>query len=274
MVILDAARRGRGATDIRVDNCAYTIDAVNMLQVNKSTGRERPIRATTQYQWQNARGRWFAFGAEANAKIVHAQYSGYDSVTITVSDLAYTIDLGLMEQRNNLSGRVRPIRLTFNTEGHALEAVCKSAPSRAVEGSSMEYMLKITYLGDTRRVKVEWPRGSVSEGILACIWNAVSGCFGAMPENIIYQYVDADGDACTLVASTVEDFLSFACNGVLRLLVSGGTSHPHASMEVLSRPTDSFNCCISTPPTTPFAAQRHDAEELSIEDQYELIEWS
>merc|ERR1712203_362429 len=216
----------------------------------------------------------FAFGTEANAKIVHAQRSGYDSTTITVRDQAYTIDLGLMEQRNDSSGRVRPIRFMCSNEGHTLEASCKSAPSRAVDRSSMEYMLKVTYLGDTRRVKVDWPRGSASEDVHACILNATRGCFDAMPAHIKYQYVDADGDACTLVASTVEDFLSFACNGVLRLLVSGGASHPNASMEVVSRPTDSLNCCISAPPTTPCSAQSNDFVELSIEDEYEMIEWS
>merc|ERR1711963_321412 len=118
--------------------------------------------------------------------------------------------------------------------GHTLETTCRSASSRAVDRGSMEYMLKVTYLGDTRRVKVEWPRESASENVHACILNATRGCFDAMPAHMTYQYVDADGDACTLVASSVEDFLSFARNGVLRLLVSGGASHPHAATEAVS----------------------------------------
>merc|ERR1712087_310193 len=118
MAILNAICCGHQETEIAVDKFTYIVDVVNMLQVNKSTGRERPIRATSQYQWQNGRGRWFAFGPASNAQIVHAQNSGCDSVGITIGDQAYTIDLGLLEQRNDSSGRFRPIRLTSTTDGH------------------------------------------------------------------------------------------------------------------------------------------------------------
>jgi len=181
-----------------------------------------------------------------------------------------------MEQRNDSSGRIRPIRRTFNTENNdnVLNEPSTCARLSSIGSSPMEYVLKIKYLADTRRKKVEWPRQSVSTDVYTHILNAVKECFDDFPTSISCQYVDAEGDACTLVPSTVEDCLSFARNGVLRLIVSNVPSPAHAPIAVTPSAADSRSWSMCTPLATPRASEGAAEVELSIEDQYELIEWS
>jgi hypothetical protein len=102
-----------------------------------------------------------------------------------------------------------------------------ASPSQHVSSSTTRQAseqlltLKVRLDGDTRRARVAWATGACPARVLGEIRSAVQRVFGTSLEgaDFVLKYFDADGDACTLVEATLDDGISFARDGALRLLV-------------------------------------------------------
>jgi len=82
-------------------------------------------------------------------------------------------------------------------------------------------VLKATVAGDTRRLSLSWPIDADAIDILAEVSAAVVAGF-ALPDSSLISamtYLDEEGDHCTLVKSTLRDFMRAGTDGVLRLVV-------------------------------------------------------
>lgn len=83
--------------------------------------------------------------------------------------------------------------------------------------------LKVEFEGDLRRLRLKLPK-DVSEGEkLQTIQEAIRHGFSWSEEEnagVTLKYKDEEGDLCTLVEATVEDFLAQPAVGALRLLAS------------------------------------------------------
>jgi len=92
-----------------------------------------------------------------------------------------------------------------------------------IAGSSSTYVLKVSSKSDTRRLTVRWPVGASSKSIFVSICKDINESLGLVEVGTGKSpllYFDDDGDECTLVASTVEDFLTLSKRGVLKLRVA------------------------------------------------------
>jgi len=103
--------------------------------------------------------------------------------------------------------------------------------------------------------------------VVAKIDAAVRDCIGHHLDQhaeIMLNYTDDDGDVCSLVQETLEDCLSFAHNGVLKLLVEqDGVDYTKPSAQAISQGSIS----IASPRGSP---QLNCAFEHTIDEEYEL----
>mmetsp|Transcript_9299 Transcript_9299/g.16945 ORF Transcript_9299/g.16945 Transcript_9299/m.16945 type:complete len:737 (+) Transcript_9299:35-2245(+) len=84
----------------------------------------------------------------------------------------------------------------------------------------VEHVVKASMGEDTRRLRSSWCASASPEQVLARIQDAVRSGFGLRLESeCIMKYQDEDGDACSLVEPTVQDFLHSKARGTLRLSV-------------------------------------------------------
>jgi len=169
------------------------------------------------------------------------------ALRLEVGDCSYEIDFEHMVQRNVYSGRTRGITrdmywedtehsITWTSEtslrrSRGMESVSSSrglrcAPTSLVTDSrpSEEYphTLKIVFMGAAHRMRVTWHPKMSPADVLGKIDAAVRDCIGRRLDEdaeLALTYTDDDGDVCHLVQETLEDCLSFARNGVLKLLV-------------------------------------------------------
>merc|ERR1711920_426581 len=84
------------------------------------------------------------------------------------------------------------------------------------------HTLKVVFMGVAHRLRVAWPPNVGPVEMVAKIDAAVRDGIGRhldQDAQLALKYTDDDGDACSLVQETLEDCLSFARNGVLKLLV-------------------------------------------------------
>eukprot|EP00441_Pelagodinium_beii_P016429 CAMPEP_0197662154 /NCGR_PEP_ID=MMETSP1338-20131121/52296_1 /TAXON_ID=43686 ORGANISM="Pelagodinium beii, Strain RCC1491" /NCGR_SAMPLE_ID=MMETSP1338 /ASSEMBLY_ACC=CAM_ASM_000754 /LENGTH=249 /DNA_ID=CAMNT_0043239873 /DNA_START=35 /DNA_END=780 /DNA_ORIENTATION=+ len=102
--------------------------------------------------------------------------------------------------------------------------------------------LKVTHGEDTRRLQLEIPEGANCQEALEAIRAAVRTCFNLQDRcaKMTLKYTDEEGDSCTLMEGTVEDFALVSSEGLLRLNLelpaesaekaeSCGTSEPKTS---------------------------------------------
>lgn len=83
--------------------------------------------------------------------------------------------------------------------------------------------LKVEFEGDLRRLRLQLPQGSPEVEKLQTIREAIRHGFSwSDDENagVVLKYKDEEGDLCTLVQATVEDFLAQPGSGPLRLVAT------------------------------------------------------
>jgi hypothetical protein len=80
-----------------------------------------------------------------------------------------------------------------------------------------ERTIKIICGKDTRRGKVNLPQDAASIAAYGAIRSAVATLFETSVETLRLKYEDDEGDLCMLTQHTVDDFLSLAPSGTLRL---------------------------------------------------------
>jgi len=162
------------------------------------------------------------------------------------------------------------------------EAVAASLGTAVSCTETVQRILKITFGDDTRRTRLSWPACTNAQDVIAAIHVAVMEVYDTVALNStepILQYMDEDGDVCSLVAATLQDFLTFAQGDVLRIHVKSGElqveEKPNNS--ILAAPSleavahvestvgrESLDISIATPPCTP---------RRNINEEYEF-EWS
>lgn len=106
---------------------------------------------------------------------------------------------------------------------------------------SVEYVLKVTMVGDTRRLSLAWSSAADYVEVVAAIHAALVDGF-SLADNFgrVLTYPDEDGDECTLVESTVKDFLGLAKGRVLRLFIKSQGS-PVCEVVGGSSPVDEWS---------------------------------
>jgi len=125
-------------------------------------------------------------------------------------------------------------------------------------------IIKATFGQDTRRFRVYFASRAPEE-VLAVLHSTIEVGFGlpegfATPPAYLLKYRDDEGDLCTLVSSTMGDFLELACGeGPLRI-------------EVMKASEGLEGFSIGTPPVSPRGNCSESCSQ-SIEDDYETS-WS
>jgi len=125
-------------------------------------------------------------------------------------------DVGAAPAFPLLSSCVEGIPTRASTEIDSAGELAISAPV-----SLVEHVLKATMTGDTRRLSLSWPISADDAEILTAVHAAVvDGFVLAGQTAYTMTYPDEDGDQCTLVVSTVKDFLGMAKGRTLRVLIN------------------------------------------------------
>jgi len=144
---------------------------------------------------------------------------------------------------------------------HAREASLETKPKQICDCATSQCTLKITFDGDLRRSLAVWYSSSENTTIFEAIEDAVLKTFPALrSQEKIIRYNDEDGDLCTLVIETVDDFVSLATTrGIMKVVVEAlphsGATNCHTENCVSSDAHDLLKDCqgvsIATPPPTP-----------------------
>lgn len=162
-------------------------------------------------------------------------------------------------------------------------------------------VIKVTCGKDMRRLHITWPSGAPPAVIVCAMQNAVETCFGICvsslsPRDYLLKYTDEEGDLCTLVKETVEDFLQLSVGPTMKLTLERSALDNEFEMvgaaeTVSGDGNDDIDCAestipgliegvqeesapekqdffISTPPATPRAGHSCSTES-SIEDDYD-----
>merc|ERR1712232_88908 len=262
-----------------------------------------------QWRWGSSTSRTHTFDKESNAKLEEAYQEWcstgdpeLETFLLQVHDHTYVIDFEAMTQQNLESWRQRAVSryvraCTSLSESRfasdytvaasqpsamgdmervsSSRAPCSTPTSSVTESRPSEeypHTLKIVFMGVAHRLRVAWPPNTGPEEVLAKIDAAVRDCIGRhldQDAELALKYTDDDGDVCSLVQETLEDCLSFARNGVLKLLVEQNSvdyTKPigvPASTQAISQ--DSI--CIASPRGSP---QLNCAFEHTIDEEYEL----
>jgi len=109
---------------------------------------------------------------------------------------------------------------TTSSSSNAWEQRDSSLEEQA-SASFTQYTLKISLGDDRRRLPIKWANGASPEEVYAAIQSAVCTAFRwLLPKSAGFalKYKDDDGDLCTLCPDTLKDCLSFACDGVIRIV--------------------------------------------------------
>lgn len=162
-------------------------------------------------------------------------------------------------------------------------------------------VIKVTCGKDMRRLHIIWPSAAPPAVIVCAIQNAVETCFGICisshsPRDYLLKYTDEEGDLCTLVKETVEDFLQLSLGPTMKLTLEKSTLDSEFEMvgaaeAVSSDVNEDIDCeesaaaedvegikdepasekqdfFISSPPATPRAGCSCSTES-SIEEDYD-----
>merc|ERR1712151_1385629 len=84
-------------------------------------------------------------------------------------------------------------------------------------------ILKVTHGDDTRRAKLEIPVDASAKEIFLAIQATSLSMFSLPPstgENMSLKYLDEEGDFCTLMSGTIDDFVLSTPEGALRLTLT------------------------------------------------------
>lgn len=121
-----------------------------------------------------------------------------------------------VHEESPLMEAIQASKVTFSEE------IARRETRHDNAGSSTTYILKASAQSDMRRLTVRWPTGSSRTFMFDSICKDIRESFG-LPEvgttKNPLTYLDDEGDECTLVASTLDDFLTLSKGGVLKLRV-------------------------------------------------------
>jgi len=110
-----------------------------------------------------------------------------------------------------------------------------AAPTVFPTVASSKQVIKVSMGDDIRRMKLELPASTTSSGALVALHKAVRESFGlseAQERCLVLKYVDDEGDLCTLLEPSMEDFVGLANGSVWRLQASLATPLPAATQAV------------------------------------------
>lgn len=110
----------------------------------------------------------------------------------------------------------------------------------------VEHLLKVTLATDMRRLRASWSPSARPDDVLTRIYSTVRCGFGLRSSTkCLLKYEDEDGDMCTLVEPTVQDFLDSARGGTLRISVEVATDGAsHSSTESQPHTTSAGDSAI------------------------------
>merc|ERR1719410_1252302 len=104
-----------------------------------------------------------------------------------------------------------------------LASHCQVHACDEAESTSQRHLtLKASLGNDTRRLPTTWPVDASHAEMYAAICLAVQRGFSSLfmtGSMFDLKYVDDDGDMCSLVVETMDDWLSCGSNRILRLVV-------------------------------------------------------
>jgi len=137
-------------------------------------------------------------------------------------------------------------------------------------GSTKQQVVKVSVGDEVRRLRVDLPEGSSAASALAAIRSAVKQAFKISDDGVdtlVLKYTDDEGDLCTLIDPTMEDFVELAAGGLWRLQASVG--------KPLARPTQVAQVLQAERAKDPAAEPAAAAEkEVSADADTTSAEWS
>jgi len=160
-----------------------------------------------------------------------------------------------------------------------IDEVARNKGSRHdIADSSSTYTLKVSAGSEMRRLTVNWLNTASTSCIFDTICRAICESFGNAEvgtRTIPLVYVDDDGDECTLVASTVEDFLTLSNGRVLKLRI--GQCAPQITGVAHAAMMASEEFSISTPRSLGLpSAEPSDFVDVepTVESADEGLDWA
>ncbi|XP_069616674.1 poly [ADP-ribose] polymerase 2 [Ranitomeya imitator] len=122
------------------------VDLRNMLQKNKKSGYQRPIRLAVKeqdqffvWQWLSDDESWFSYDAKTSIFLETALHTDSKIVSLSLGGKPYTIDLGAMVQKNTQSHYERQIQRCLSV---ALEATADDENDSVSNGPSSATCLR------------------------------------------------------------------------------------------------------------------------------------
>jgi hypothetical protein len=216
----------------------YTVDFSCMMQMSERTGMPRALRRVPLRKVPfQAEGRF-----ESDEAFLCGTSGAFPSGRAGVDAAA-----GAAGNQSTLPARPSAAAVTTPTTCHENSAWVR-------------YTLKAILGLDVRRLRAVWPAGCGPAEALGAIHASLREGFGARLEGtpLLLQYTDNEGDACSLVETTLEDCLLFARDGVLKLIIGPVAGHLACAPE--GKPCTAAAASTAAPPHRPF----HQAQTFSI----------
>jgi len=145
----------------------------------------------------------------------------------------------MMAPRENLGHEAMHVSQETAAGERQLSSHCKvHACDEARSIGQRHVTLKASHGSDMRRLPMTWPADASHAEMYAAICLAVQHGFSSVFKTgsmFDLKYVDDDGDMCSLVVETMDDWLSFGSDGILRLVVVHRLNASMASPVALPR---------------------------------------
>ncbi|KAM4708225.1 poly [ADP-ribose] polymerase 2 isoform 2-T2 [Discoglossus pictus] len=113
----------RSVTVSPAEDVSLQVDLKKMIQKNKTSGYQRPVRLAIKdqeqffvWQWESDEGSWISYEPQICTTLENSFHSDTKLVPVSLGGRPYVMDLGSMVQRNSKTQYERPIKRCLSTE--------------------------------------------------------------------------------------------------------------------------------------------------------------
>jgi len=224
---------------LNVGDHTYEIDLGFMLQRNTVSGRERSIMRKIEscLEGVGESSSCTVSGRSCSVCGCIAEFDAWGDRTCwcdscwstgcctsgTLVKKGSSLKQAMAAEEDNLEDRA--MRASRETVVGDMQPASHSRVSACQQGRNTRHRhvtLKASLGNDVRRLLTTWPLDASHENVLAAVRMAVQRGFSSLLKTGLtfeLKYADDDGDMCSLVVETMEDWLAFGSDGTLRLVV-------------------------------------------------------
>jgi len=258
---------------LNVGDHSYEIDFASMTQRNSVSGRERSInRALESCPGQSASctvcgTSCVVCGCSADFDLWGDRVCWCDNCWSTGCSTSPTswakrssLKKAMVAPRENLGHEVMQVaKETAAGERHFASCCQVHACDEARSTGQRHVTVKASFGNDVRRLPTTWPVDASHAEMYAAICLAVQRGFSSLFKTgptFDLKYVDDDEDMCSLVVETMDDWLSFGSDGILRLVM-----------------VQQLNASMASPVASPRTQSGEPGSNNEIGEEYDVA-WS